>query len=81
VAGIVAAGSTAAVVFRRRGRATGAPPANAERIVKRWLEDVMAASQLRAGYHLDLVQDEVPTDPSSIRLPTFVAYRWLHGRV
>ncbi|RMZ53854.1 hypothetical protein APUTEX25_005600, partial [Auxenochlorella protothecoides] len=43
--------------------------------VKRWLEDVMAASQLRAGYHLDLVQDEVPTDPSSIRLPTFVAYR------
>lgn len=49
--------------------------------VKRWLEDVMAASQLRAGYHLDLVQDEVPTDPSSIRLPTFVAYRWLHGRV
>ena len=39
VAGIVAAGSAAAVALRRRTRATGAPPADAERIVKRLLEE------------------------------------------
>ena len=49
--------------------------------VKRWLEEVMAASQLRAGYHLDRAGAEEEDasaargDPQSIRLPTFVAFR------
>ena len=39
VASLVAAGSAAAVALRQRRRATGAPPAEAERIVKRLLEE------------------------------------------
>lgn len=40
-----------------------------------WLEGILQSSKLRAGFRTEQVLDRAPSDPATVRLPPFVAYR------
>ena len=49
--------------------------------VKVWADQIIQESQAKSGYHVDLVKDEVPQNPSYINLPKFVSYSETKGEL